>query len=295
MNKFFKGLYTAIITPFSNDKIDFEAFKKLLKNQIDAKVDGIVVAGSTGEVASLSIDEYEDLVKFARNNIPSSVKLVASISANIPSNALKYVKIAESSGVDGLMCITPYYNKAPQRGLYEYFKIIHENSNLPIMLYTVPSRTGVDFKDETLIELSKLERIVSIKDSTDDLSRPLRLKKLLPEHFSMLSGDDPNCMLYSCSGGDGCVSVISNIAPKICKKLQDLLANNDYVEARKIQENLQDLYNAIFVDTNPIPIKYAASTLGFCSEDVRLPLYKITDEKIKDNIRSKTQEFSKLN
>ena len=284
MNKFFKGLYTAQITPFHNNEIDIEAFAKLLDRQVEAKVAGVVIAGSTGEVSALNIEEYKLLLKTASPALKGRVQFIAGVSSNAPEKAVELACIAQDNGADALMCVMPFYNKAPQRGLIKYFEAIHKATNIPIMLYTVPSRTGIDFTDETIIELSKFERIMGLKDAANDIERPLRLHSQLPQHFSLLSGEDANSVAYSAHGGKGCVSVISNIAPKICKKLQDLLLEDLYQGALNIQSRLIELYKVIFVETNPIPIKFAASYLGLCREEVRLPLMKMIDEVAKDRI-----------
>jgi len=284
MTKFFKGLYTAQITPFKNEHIDVPVFESLLHRQIEAKVDGVVIAGSTGEVSTLELDEYKNLLKIGAKVLKGKSQFVAGVSANTPPKAIKLAKIAEDLGADAIMCVMPYYNKAPQRGLIKYFEAIHEATNIPMMLYSVPSRTGVDFVDETIIELSKFDRILGLKDSATDIERPLRLYNKLPKKFSLLSGEDTNSVAYSAHSGVGLVSVVSNIAPKLCKKLQDLLAAGNYPEALELQSKLMKLYKAIFVETNPIPIKFAASYMKLCNAEVRSPLAEMIDKDLMKNI-----------
>ncbi len=293
MNKFFKGLYTAQITPLKDNKIDLPSFIHLLNRQVEAKVDGIVVAGSTGEVSTLSLDEYKLLLNTAYKTLRGKTQFVAGISSNTPTKALELAKIAQDEGADALMCVMPFYNKAPQRGLIKYFEAIHENTSIPLMLYTVPSRTGVDFTDDSIIELSKFARIRGLKDSATDIERPLRLFNKVPQSFSLLSGEDSNSVAYSSHGGVGCVSVISNITPRICKSLQDHLINGEYKEALSLQSKLIELYRAIFVETNPIPIKFAASHMELCSSEVRAPLAEIIDINIKNKIIEKLDALSK--
>ncbi|MDX1924523.1 MAG: 4-hydroxy-tetrahydrodipicolinate synthase [Rickettsiaceae bacterium] len=284
MSKFFKGLYTALITPFKYGEIDFQSFEKILQYQLDSKVDGIIIAGSTGEVSTLRDSEFEALLTSARSIIDSKTQMIAGISANIPQNALKKSEIAQKIGVDGIMCVMPYYNKPPQRGLVRYFKEIHENTDLPIMLYSVPSRTGIDFADESIIELANLPRIRGLKDSANDIERPIRLLNKLPDSFSLLSGEDTTCLAYSAHGGVGCVSVIANIFPKICKEIQDFLSKRDFSSAMSLQSKMMPLYKAIFVETNPVPIKFAANILDLCREEVRAPLFPMEDITLKEKI-----------
>lgn len=293
MDKFFKGLYTAQITPLSDGKLDIPSFMNLLNRQINAKVNGVVIGGSTGEVSTLTLDEYKLLLNTSYKILNNKTQFIAGVSSNTPIKAVELAQIAEGSGADAIMCVMPFYNKAPQRGLIKYFEAIHEQTTIPIMLYTVPSRTGVDFTDDTIIELSKFDRIIGLKDSAADIERPLRLFNKLPQKFSLLSGEDSNCLAYSAHGGVGCVSVISNIIPTICKSLQDHLLNSEYTEALKLQAKLIELYRAIFVETNPIPIKFAASYLGLCNEEVRAPLVEITDNNIKNKIVKTLDSLSK--
>lgn len=290
-NKIFKGIYTALITPFKNEEIDYLAFSNLIEKQVEANVNGIVVAGSTGEASSLNEEEYKEILSKARSLMPSSIKLIAGISANCSKKASKLAQIAKTKKVDGLLSVTPYYNRAPQRGLIEYYRTIHDSCDLPIILYSVPSRTGVDFKDETILELATLPRILGFKDCGNDIERPLRLQKKLPQNFSLLSGEDTSCVAFSSHGGVGCISVISNIFPKTCKNLQDLLLEGNFSKALELQTKLLPVYNAIFVDTNPIPIKEAAKKLKLCSNEVREPLMEMLDSQLIDNI-NKTIEKS---
>jgi 4-hydroxy-tetrahydrodipicolinate synthase len=295
MSKFFTGIYTALITPFKDNKIDFESFSKILQKQIDANVDGIVIGGSTGEISSLSTDEYNEILTLSRKAIPSNIKFIAGISSNITEKSIELIKIAESNNPDGLMCITPYYNRPPQRALVKYFTEINNATNLPIMLYTVPARTGVDFTDATIIELSKLDNIVALKDAGTDIERPLRLHNIVKNNFSFLSGEDSSCLAYSAHGGVGCVSVISNIFPKECKLIQDFLAKNDFASALKLQNRMQIIYDSVFVDTNPIPVKYAASIMNLCNPDVRLPLVGMDNLTLMQNIKNAIKSIFEQN
>lgn len=312
---FFEGLYTAQITPF-NEKgdIDFTSLEKLLKIQIHAGLSGVVIAGSTGEAATLSHQEYQEILYFAKKiiieNYDSSIakipeqnkknatyktrsfQLIAGVSANSTADAFAKIKIAQDSEVDGIMCVTPFYNKPSQDGLYEYFTQIHNFTSLPIMLYSVPSRCGVDLADETIIKLAKLERILALKDSAGDVTRPLRLQRNLSSKFSILSGDDPLNIAFAAMGAKGSISVISNILPYYLHKIQSFLETENFSKARELQSNIDKLASHILALGNPAGIKYAASCLNLCSSKVRIPLYEITNSELKKYIINKVEQIS---
>ncbi|MFU7501221.1 MULTISPECIES: 4-hydroxy-tetrahydrodipicolinate synthase [unclassified Candidatus Tisiphia] len=287
-NNIFKGLITAIITPFKDNKLDFVSLEKILNYQIDNKVDGVVIAGSTGEGPSLSLQEYQSLLEIAVEITKNRTQIIAGCSAITTSIAIDMIKICTKIPVDGLMCSIPSYVKPMQEGIYLHFEAIHNASidrasNLPIMLYSVPSRTVVDFSDDTIVRLSKLPRIVAFKDAGNDLERPLRIKAAVSKDFNLLCGNDGIALSYNAQSGVGCVSVASNIAPSLCKKLQDNCHAGNYKEALRIEQQLLPLYKALFAETNPIPVKYAACRLGLCSNELRLPLtsaLKVTEEKV---------------
>lgn len=282
-NNIFKGLITAIITPFKDNKLDFVSLEKILDYQIDNKVDGVVIAGSTGEGSSLSLREYQSLLEMAVEITKNRTQVIAGCCAITTSIAIDMIKICTKIPVDGLMCSIPSYVKPMQEGIYLHFEAIHNVSDLPIMLYSVPSRTVVDFSNDTIVRLSKLPRIVAFKDAGTDLERPLRIKDAVSKYFNLLCGNDGIALSYNAHSGVGCVSVASNIAPSLCKKLQDNCYAGNYKEALQIQQQLLPLYKALFVETNPIPVKYAAARLGLCANELRLPLTsvsKATEEKI---------------
>lgn len=268
----FHGLITALITPFKNNEIDYNALQKLINHQIDGGIKAIVIAGSTGEAPTLSFEEYKNLIKAAIEYSSGKLTIIAGCSSSSTQLSIQMAKLAEELGADGLMCSPPPYNKPTQAGLYEHFKLIHDNTNLPIMLYAAPGRTGIDFNDDTLCKLSQLPRIVAIKDCSGDLERPLRLLNKLGDKLTILSGDDPVTLSYNAQGAKGLVSPISNLFPKEIKKIQDLWFSGKTAEALEAQIKLIDLYKALFIETNPIAIKYAASLLGLCEAELRLPL-----------------------
>lgn len=284
MSNIFKGLITALITPFKDDQIDYGSLEKIVRYQIDNKVDGIVVGGSTGEGNSLSLVEYEALLRAVIDITQKNIPIIAGCSAINTRAAVEMAEICSKMPIDGFMCSIPPYVKPTQEGIYRHFEVIHNASTLPIMLYSVPSRTIVDFTDATIFRLAQLPRIIALKDADKDLERPLRIKAVL-KGFSLVSGNDEVSLGYNAQGGEGCVSVASNIAPSLCKKLQDSCRDNNYQEALQIQQKLLPLYKALFAESNPIGVKYAAKAIGLCSGELRLPLSTATDstkEKINE-------------
>ena len=288
MNNVFKGLYTALLTPFKDDRIDFLSLEKMLEYQISNNVDGIIIAGSTGEGANLRKEEYISLLQAASDIIKKRIQLIAGCSASSTYSAIAQVTEAQKIPIDGVMVTTPHYVRPTQAGLYEYFFATHEIAEVPIILYSVPVRTGVDFTDDTIIKLAALPKIVAFKDAGKDIERPLRLSVKLENDFSLLSGDDELSLAFNAQGGVGCVSVISNIVPRFCKELQEHWRKGNFKSALKIHQQLLPLYKAMFNEPNPIGVKYAAEYLGVCSSELRLPLTRAsveTQEKIAEALR----------
>jgi len=277
MNKIFKGLITAIITPFKDNKIDVVALEKILEYQIKHNVDGVVLAGSTGEGMSLTIEEYQYLIRAGLEIVKKRIPIIAGCSSSNTNVALNLAKIAEKEGVDGIMLAIPPYVKPTQEGIFKHFQTIHDSTNIPIMLYSVPSRTTVDFVDDTILKLSMLPRIVAMKDAGSDLERPLRLSSKLNRNFNLLAGNDEVSLAYNAQGCVGCISVASNITPKLCKALQGNWQNGNFKTSLKIHQQLLPLYKALFLESNPIGVKYASHYLGLCSNELRLPLTEATD------------------
>ncbi len=290
-NNIFKGLITAIITPFKEGRLDFAALEKIIEYQIDAKVDAIIVAGSTGEGASLTRNEYRSLVQASVDITKKRLPVIAGCSSSCTEFAIELAMECQKIGADGLLCAVPPYIKPSQEGIFEHFKQLHDAVELPIMLYSVPSRTGVDFADETIIRLAQLPRILSLKDAGGDLERPLRLSASVPSNFNLLSGDDSVALAYNAQGGVGCVSVTSNVAPKFCKELQEAWQKGEASLALQIHKQLLPLYQAMFLETNPIPVKYAMHILGLCGPEIRLPLLPAT-EKTRERIEELIKHYS---
>ena len=281
----FHGLLTALITPFKNDEIDFVAFEKLIEEQVAAGVDGVVIAGTTGESPTLSTAEHIKLLEFAVKLVSGRISVIAGTGSNDTRASVSTSVTAEESGCDGVMCVAPYYNKPTEEGLFLHYKAIHDAISIPVMLYSVPSRVIIDFSDDLIMRIAlSLPRVTAIKDASGDMSRPPRIKNKIGDRFAFLSGNDPEAVAFNASGGVGCVSVVSNIFPKACKKIQDLCAIGDFISARKLQQNLTPVYDALFLETNPICVKYAASIIGLCDSNMRLPLTE-PSEKNKESIK----------
>ena len=268
----FKGVFTALITPFKDNKLDLSALAVLLKSQIDAGVDGIVVGGSTGEGSSLSEVEYYELIEEVVKYNNKRVAIIAGLTAVSTFDAAEKVAKLCKLGVDGLMCTTPHYIKPEQEGIFLHYKAVNDASSLPVMIYIHPARTSCDLSDKILLKIANLENMVAIKDASGDLERPLRILPKLSSDFYMLAGDDSSVLAYNANGGVGCVSVIANIFPKLCKKLDRLWRNGSMTEALKLQQKFMPLFSAIFVESNPIGIKYAATKMNLCHDEIRLPL-----------------------
>lgn len=272
----FHGLITALITPFDNDKLDFVSLEKLVAYQRKASVKALVIAGSTGEGSTLTAEEYSALIQHTLK-FANDINVIASCGSSSTATAVSTALQAEKLGVSALMCTIPPYNKPTQEGLYLHFKAIHDATYLPIMLYTIPGRTGTDFTDATILRLADLPRIVAIKDGGSDVERPLRISTKLP-NFAILAGDDSMTSIFYAHGGLGVVSVISNIMPIDMIKLCELWEQNKPQEARILQRKLLSICKAMFIETNPMPIKYAASLLGLCKSDIRMPLCELKAE-----------------
>jgi 4-hydroxy-tetrahydrodipicolinate synthase len=272
MHNIFKGLITAIITPFRDNKLDLDALEKILKYQISGGADAVILAGTTGEGNSLSFEEYKLLLQTSVEIVNKTIFVISGCSSNNTTYAQELAAQSTKIGVDGFMASPPSYLKPTQLGIYKHFEAIHAASNLPIMLYSTLSRSGVDFSDDTIFNLAKLPRIVALKDCGADLERPLRIRAVCEQGFNLLTGNDDVVLAYSAQGGVGWVSVASNIVPKLCRELLDKWDKSDISGALEIHQRLLPLYKALFMESNPIPVKYAAYYLGLCSSEIRLPL-----------------------
>jgi 4-hydroxy-tetrahydrodipicolinate synthase len=283
----FQGSITALITPFkANDvyKVDYDALEKLIERQIQAGTHGIVPCGTTGESPTLSNDEHDSVIEFTIKVARGRVKILAGTGSNSTREAIERTHHAEKAGADGALIMTPYYNKPTQEGLFQHFKAIHDNTEIPIVLYNIPGRSVVDMKNETIGRIATLNRIVGIKEATGDTSRvkpiieALPQNKKNPEQFAMISGDDETAIEFNRLGGVGCISVTSNLFPDICAQIQNATLAGNFDEAKKLNEKIAEFHKILFAETSPAPVKYLAEKMGLCSGGLRLPLVTITAE-----------------
>jgi 4-hydroxy-tetrahydrodipicolinate synthase len=274
----FKGAHTALITPFKGGKIDEESFRSFIDFQISEGIHGLVPVGTTGESPTLSHEEHKLAVELCVQQADKRVPIIAGTGSNNTEEAIDLTRHAESAGADAALVVTPYYNKPTQKGLYSHFEAISKSTKLPIIIYNIPGRSIVDMSTETMKSLFKIENIVGVKDATSNIPRVYESKTVIGENFNQLTGDDATTLAFMTYGGHGSISVTSNIAPKLCSQFMQLCLSKDFAEAAKINDKLMPLHHALFVESSPGPVKYAASKLGLCSEEIRLPLTLISDE-----------------
>jgi 4-hydroxy-tetrahydrodipicolinate synthase len=266
------GYISALPTPFRNDAIDENAFAKFCEWQIRQGIWGLVVNGTTGEAPTLSMAEQDRLIRIAVETSQRQVPVIAGIGSNATAHAIELAQQAERAGADAVLAVTPYYNKPSQEGLYRHFRAVHDAIGLPIVLYDVPSRTGSELRLDTICRLAELSRIIGLKDATGDLTRPPTMRRLLGDKFRLLTGDDATALDYLGLGGDGCISVAANVMPKLCNRLFLACFCGEPEEARAIERRLKPLVAALFLEGNPVPLKWAMSLLGHMSAELRLPL-----------------------
>ena len=279
------GSITALITPFKNGEVDAKAFQDFVQWQIDEGTQGLVPCGTTGEAPTLFDHEDELVIRTCIEVAKGKVPVIAGCGTNNTAHAIHLTKTAEKLGADAALHVTPYYNKPTQEGLYQHYKAIHDSTGLPIVIYNIPGRSIVNMTPETMARLAQLPRIIGVKDATGDLSRPVKTRKLCGPDFIQLSGNDETAIPFLAQGGVGCISVVSNVAPALCAQMQNAWRKGDFATAQRINEQLAPLVEALFVETSPAPIKYAASLLGKCRSDLRLPMVpvsKATEKLVKD-------------
>jgi 4-hydroxy-tetrahydrodipicolinate synthase len=272
----FQGVYTAIITPFSQGKIDYDSYFQLLDLQIKAGVDGVVPCGTTGESPTLAHEEHSELIQKTVQHVNKRIKVIAGTGSNSTKEAIELTEQACKDGVDGVLSVNPYYNKPTQEGLTQHFLQIADHSSVGVMLYNIPGRTGVMLSIETIQKLAEHKNIVSIKEATGDLGFMARLKAILPKDFTMLSGDDNLTLPLLAIGGVGVVSVVSNIFPTSLVKMVQLWNEGKIVESRELYYKLMPIFHSAFMETNPIPVKAALSWLGLCENNLRLPMTQLS-------------------
>jgi 4-hydroxy-tetrahydrodipicolinate synthase len=273
----FVGSIVALITPFRNKALDEEAYRALIEWHIEQGTDGLVPCGTTGESPTLSHDEHKRVVELCVRTAAGRVPVIAGSGSNATDEAIELTRHAKAVGADAALVVTPYYNKPTQEGLYQHYKAIHDAVELPIIIYNIPARCVVDMTVETMARLAELPNIVGVKDATQDLARPIRTRLALGPDFCQLSGEDGTLLPFLAAGGHGCISVTANVAPALCAEVHRAWRQGDIVTARDLHERLMPLHGALFCETSPAPVKYAASLLGKCLNDVRLPLVGISD------------------
>ncbi|APT75537.1 4-hydroxy-tetrahydrodipicolinate synthase [Marinitoga sp. 1135] len=283
----FKGVGTAIITPFDKDKkVDFKALEKFVEFQAKY-VDAIIVLGTTGEAPTISEYEREKIVNKVVEVVDKKIPVIVGTGSNNPEHVITNNMLAKKSGADGLLIVNPYYNKSTQNGLVEYYTYIAERTDLPIILYNVPSRTGSNILPETAVKIfEKNENVIGIKEASGNISQIAELISVKPEDMKVYSGNDDQALPLMALGGDGVISVFSNVLPEVMKKLTHAIIKNDYKTAQEINKKYNVLMRKLFIEVNPIPIKYAVSKLGYCKNILRLPLVELSEnsKKIIDNL-----------
>ncbi|WP_072397021.1 4-hydroxy-tetrahydrodipicolinate synthase [Hyphomicrobium sp. CS1GBMeth3] len=273
----FKGSITALITPFKNGLLDEEALRQLVEWQISEGTHGLVPTGTTGESPTLNFDEHKRVIDVTIEVARGRVPVIAGTGSNSTDEAIELSQHAERSGADGLLIVNPYYNKPSQEGLYHHFKAINDKVGVPIVIYNIPSRTNVDMSVATMARIFELKNVVGVKDATANIARVSQQRHALGREFVQLSGEDATALGFAAHGGHGCISVASNVAPRLCAEFQNTLMKGDFAGALTQQDRLLPLFDALFVETNPGPVKYAASRLGLCSPEMRLPMVPLTD------------------
>jgi len=288
----FKGSIVALITPFKNGKLDEDAYISLIHYHLKNGTSGIVPAGTTGESPTLNHEEHMRVIELCVSECKGRIPVIAGTGSNSTKEAISLTKYAEKAGANAALVVTPYYNKPTQEGLYHHYKAISDESSIPIIIYNIPSRSVVDMSVDTMARLFEIKNVIGVKDATANLDRVDEQKRKIGNDFIQLSGEDATALEFNLRGGRGCISVTANIAPKLCSEFQEasLVKNNDNLLARakEINDQLMPLHKSLFIESNPGPVKYAANLLKLCSDEVRLPLVKVTSES-KEKIRSAMQ------
>ncbi len=272
-----KGSIVALITPFENNTLNEDVYRKLIHYHLENGTNGIVPGGTTGESPTLSHDEHKKIIEIAVKECSRKIPVVAGTGSNSTSEAVELSKFAEKAGADALLVVTPYYNKPTQEGLYQHYKKINDNVSIPIIIYNIPSRSVIDMSVETMARLYELKNISGVKDATGNLDRVNEQLKKMGKEFIQLTGNDDNALEFNKRGGVGSISVTANIAAKLCSDFQASCANG-FKNSENLDKILQPVHAVMFVESNPSPVKYAASLLGLCNPEVRLPLVQVKEE-----------------
>ena len=276
----FKGSNVALITPFKNNSLDEEAYIKLIHFHMDNGTSGLVPAGTTGESPTLNHDEHQRVIDLCINESNGKIPVIAGTGSNSTEEAISLTSHAEKAGANGALIVTPYYNKPTQEGLYQHYKAINDKCGIPIIIYNIPGRSVIDMSVDTMARLFELKNIIGVKDATGDLDRVDQQLSKMGKEFIQMTGNDENAFEFNKRGGVGAISVTANIAPKLCSDFQKLSVSkneNDLIEAKKLDNILQPVHDAMFVESNPSPVKFGAKLMNLCDDEVRLPLVKVTD------------------
>ena len=280
----FRGSFTALVTPFHNGTLDEKAFRALVVWQIDEGTNGLVPVGTTGESPTLTHEEHRRVVEWCIEEARGRVPVIAGAGSNSTREAVDLARYAEKAGADAVLVVTPYYNKPTQEGLYQHFKAINDAIDIPIIIYNIPARSVIDMSVDTMKRLYELNNVAGVKDATASMVRVSQQRAALGPEFTQLSGEDATALGFMAHGGHGCISVTSNVAPRLCAEFQNACSRGDYVAALRLQDKLMPLHQSLFIETSPAPAKYALSVLGKCDEAVRLPMV-VLSEKSKAAVR----------
>lgn len=284
----FKGSIVALITPFKDGQVDEASLRKLVDWHVDQGTHGIVPVGTTGESPTLSHAEHCRVVEIVVEQAAGRVPVIAGAGSNNTIEAIEFTRHAQQAGADATLHVAGYYNRPHQEGLYQHFKAVHDATDIPIIVYNIPPRAIVDIQPETMARLADLPRIVGVKDATGDVSRVSKERMAIRNGFCYLSGEDGTALAYNAQGGNGCISVTANVAPKLCSEFQLACLDGDYATALEYHERLMPLHVALFLEPSPAGTKYAAGLLGLCGDDARLPIVPLSDaskERVKDALR----------
>jgi 4-hydroxy-tetrahydrodipicolinate synthase len=277
----FKGSITALITPFRNGQLDEDALRRFVDWQITEGTHGLVPTGTTGESPTLNFDEHKRVIDITIEAARGRVPVIAGTGSNSTDEAIELSVHAEKSGADAVLIVNPYYNKPTQDGLYAHFKAINDKVGIPIVIYNIPGRTNVDMSVATMARVFELKNVVGVKDATANIARVSQQRAAMGPEFNQLSGEDATALGFVAHGGHGCISVASNVAPRLCAEFHNALTKGDFPAALALQDRLMPLFDVMFVETNPGPVKYAASRLGLCSAEMRLPMIPISEQSKK--------------
>jgi 4-hydroxy-tetrahydrodipicolinate synthase len=274
----FRGSFTALVTPFKNGSVDEKAFRDIVDWQISEGTNGLVPVGTTGESPTLSHDEHKQVVEWCIDQSDGRVPVIAGSGSNSTAEAIELSRHAEEAGADAVLIVTPYYNKPTQEGLYQHYKAINDAIGIPIIIYNIPGRSIVDMSVETMARLYELKNIAGVKDATANMARVSQQRAAMGPDFNQLSGEDITALGFMVHGGHGCISVTSNVAPRLCAEFQAACLKGDFAGALKLQDKLTPLHINLFVETSPAPIKYAMSLIGKCANTVRLPMVPASEK-----------------